>query len=150
MELHHVEIVGLHALQALLDARRDIFPGEHVRAALTAGCRRRPDQAATFAGEEILVAAMADVAADALLAQSIVDRGVDVVDAGVEHCVEDGFRLALADVAAAGCAAQLHRPIAEHRHVESGAAQLPPRQIGHRKPPSGISAGTALSVSGIR
>src|SRR5215470_13435060 len=115
VELHHVEMVGLHALEALLDARRNVFPGEDMRAALAARRRCRPDQASAFAGEEILVAAMTDVAADALLAQSIVDRGVDVVDPGVEHRVEDGFSLILADVAAARCAAQPHCPITEHR-----------------------------------
>jgi hypothetical protein len=40
-----------------------------------------------------------DVAADPLLAQPVIARGVDVVDAGAEHLVEDDFGLGLSDVA---------------------------------------------------
>ena len=31
--------------------------------------------------------------------QPVIDRGVDVIDAGVEHLVENGFGLGLGDVA---------------------------------------------------
>jgi hypothetical protein len=74
---------------------------------------------------------MPDIAADALLAETVVDRGVDVVDAGIEHGVEDRFRLALGDIAGARGAAQLHRAVAEHRDLKSGASQRSLWQIGH-------------------
>jgi hypothetical protein len=73
---------------------------------LAARCRGRADQTAAFAGQVIFSPPVRDVAADPLLAQPIIDRGVDVVDAGVEDLVEDGFGLGLGDVAGAlraGC-----------------------------------------------
>src|SRR5580704_13519717 len=81
---------------------------------LRARRRRRADQAAAFAGEIILIAAMPDVAADALLAEPVIDRRVNVVDPGIEHGVEDRFGLGFTDVAGARRAAQLHRAVAEH------------------------------------
>ena len=54
-------------------------------------------QTAAFARQVIFTAAVRDVAADSLLAQPVIDRGVDVIDAGVEHLVENGFGLGLGE-----------------------------------------------------
>src|ERR1700738_3607199 len=113
-------MIGLHATQALLDPGDNVLRREHVRTAVAARRRRRADQAAAFAGEIILIAPMPDVAADALLAEPVIDRRVNVVDPGIEHCVEDRFGLGFTDVAGARRAAQLHRAVAEHRYLEAG------------------------------
>src|SRR5216684_9214347 len=123
-------MVRLHAGKALFDTGDDVLAREDVRAALAARRWRRGDQAAAFAGEVVLVAAMPDVAADPLLAEPIVDRGVDVVDPGVEHGIEDCLRLAFGNFAGTRGAAQLHRPVAEHRDLKPGSSQFSLWQIG--------------------
>jgi hypothetical protein len=67
---------------------------------------------------------MRDVAADPLLAEPVIDRGVDVVDAGVERLVEDGFGLGLGDVAGTGSSTQFHRSIAQGGYLQSGPPEL--------------------------
>ena len=99
MELDDVEIVSLHPSEALLDALDDIFSGEDVGVALPGWSWCRADQTAAFAGQIEFRAPMRDVTADPLFAQPIVDRSVDIVDAGVEHGVEDRFRLGFGDIA---------------------------------------------------
>src|SRR5262245_66261633 len=86
-------MVGPHAGQALLYALQDVIAREDVRTGLAAGGGRRSHQTAALAREIVLGAPGADVASDALLAHAVVDRGVDIVDAGVEDGVENGFRL---------------------------------------------------------
>ena len=54
VELHQVEIVGLHARQALLDAGDDVVAREDVRADLAARRRRRAHQAAALARQVVL------------------------------------------------------------------------------------------------
>ena len=46
MELHDVEIVGLHPDKTLFDPRHHILAGEDVLPPLAARCGRCPDQAA--------------------------------------------------------------------------------------------------------
>jgi hypothetical protein len=58
MELHHVEVIGLHAGETLFDTRHDIFSGEQMRTTLAARRRRRADQATALAGKVITVATM--------------------------------------------------------------------------------------------
>ena len=77
----------------------DIVAGEDVLPPLAAWRRGCADQTAAFAGQIIFIAPMRDVTADPLLAQPAIDRGVDVVDACVQHLIEDGFGLGLGDVA---------------------------------------------------
>src|SRR5205807_8728630 len=60
-----------------------------------------------------------DVAADPLLAQPVIDRGVDVIDAGVEHLVENGFGLGLGDVAGTRGPTQFHRSVAQGCDLQS-------------------------------
>jgi hypothetical protein len=132
VELHHIEMIGLHATQALLDPGDNVLRREHMRTAVAARRRRRADQAAAFAGEIILIAQMPDVAADALLAEPVIDRRVNVVDPGIEHRVEDRFGLGFTDVAGARRAAQFHRAVAEHRYLETGAPEFALWQFGHR------------------
>ena len=49
MELEYVEVVGVHAGEALFDPCQDIVAREHVRVALAARRRRSAHQAAAFA-----------------------------------------------------------------------------------------------------
>jgi hypothetical protein len=118
-------------MRARLDTGDDVLAREDVRAALAARHRRCADQAAAFAGEVVLVAAMPDVAADPLLAEPIVDRGVDVIDPGVEHGIEDCLRLAFGNFVGTRGAAQPHRPVAEHRDPKPGSSQFSLWQTGH-------------------
>jgi hypothetical protein len=84
---------------------------------------RAADHAAALRGEEVLVAAVRDEAADSLFAQTVVDRGVDEVDAGVEHTMEELLGLAVREGGAARVTAQLHRAEAEDCGFESGPSQ---------------------------
>src|SRR5215472_1297963 len=117
MELHDIKIVGLHPGKTLFDTRHDVVAREDVCPPLTARCWRCADQTAALAGQIIFSTPMRDIPANPLLAQSIIDRGVDVVDAAVEHLVEDGFRLLFRDIAAARGSSYLHRPIAQGRDL---------------------------------
>jgi hypothetical protein len=112
VELHNVEIFGLHPHKTLFDTRHHIFTGEDVLPPLATRRRGSADQTAAFAGQVIFSAPVRDVPADPLLTEPIIDRGVDVIDAGVEHLVEDGFGLGLGDVAGTRGPAQFHRSIA--------------------------------------
>src|SRR5262249_57204742 len=112
-------MVGPHAGEALLDAPHDVVAGEDVRAPLTSWRSGRSHQTTALARQIVLGASIADVAADPLLAHAIVDRRVDVVDAGVEHGVENGLSLLVGDVAAAGGPAKLHGPVAQHRDLKA-------------------------------
>src|SRR5437773_3642454 len=124
-------MVGLHANEALLDTGHDVLAREDVRVTLAPRGRRRADDAAALARQVVLGAPARDVPADPLFAEAIVDRGIDVVDAGVEHGVENRLRLLLADVARARRSAQLHRAVPQHRDLKPGAPEFPFRQISH-------------------
>jgi hypothetical protein len=89
--------VGLRARLCSTSARtlsrvKDVLPP------LVAWCRGRADETAAFARRIIFIAPMRDVAADPPFTQPVVDRGVDVVYALIEHLVGDDFGLSLGDV----------------------------------------------------
>jgi hypothetical protein len=120
VHLDQVEAVGAQPPQRLLDV------GADVRGAVVVRVRRRRvgrdlDQAAALGGEEELVPAVADVRADELLAAAVVGRGVDQVDAAVEDRVEQAPGVLVGDLGTARLASELHRPVAEDRHVSAGA-----------------------------
>src|SRR6185295_16394053 len=108
VELHHVETVGSHSGETLLDAPHDVVAGEDVRAPLASWRSGRSHLAAALARQIVFRAPIADVAADTLLAHAVVDRRVDVVDAGIEHSVENRLRLLVGDLTSARRAAKLH------------------------------------------
>src|SRR5207248_1482823 len=81
---------------------------------------------------EVLGAAVAEITADALFAQAIVDRRIDVVDAAVEDSTQDAFGVLVVEFAAARRSTELHGAKAELSYLESGAAEGASRQIGHR------------------
>src|SRR5207249_2024400 len=89
------------------------------------------DHTAAFARQVVLGAPVGDIAPDALLAESVVDRGVDVVDAGVEHGMENCLGLRLGDVTAARRSPQLHRAVSEHGDLKPGPPELAFRKIRH-------------------
>ncbi len=101
VELHDVEIVGLHPFETLFDPRHHVLAGEDVWPSLIARSRGRADQTSAFAGQIIFSAPVRDITADPFLTQPVIDRGVDVIDSGVEHLIENGFRLGLGDIASA-------------------------------------------------
>ena len=69
VELHYVEIVGLHPDKTLFDPRHDVVAGEDVLPPLAARRRGSSDQAAAFAGQIIFSAPLRDIAADPLLGE---------------------------------------------------------------------------------
>ena len=124
VHLQQVEVVGVQAAQALLDAREDVLLGVDVGAAAVLARFGLPvHRAPALACEEVLVAASRDVASDELLAGAVVDRGVDEVDAEVEDGVEHLSGVLLGYLAASWSAAQLHGSVTEDRYVHSRAAQ---------------------------
>ena len=87
VDLDEVEVVGPQAPQALLDAGADVRRAVVVRDGGVASARRRRAGSRTWRRGSTR-RGVRDVAADQLLAAAVVDRGVDQVDAGVEHRVE--------------------------------------------------------------
>ena len=81
MQLHQVEVVGFHALEAALDAVLDgtRSPWLAVVTACDVACLCRQD---------ILVAPVRDRPPDQLLAVAIAGRCIEKVDPSVERCVE--------------------------------------------------------------
>jgi len=110
VSLEHVDVIRLQADEALFDTRDDIGAREDVLVPLASWGRGRADHTAALARQVVLGTPVRNVAPDALLAETVVDRGVDVVDAGVESGVENGFCLGLGDLTAArGSAAPSRR-----------------------------------------
>jgi hypothetical protein len=56
VELHDVEIVGLHPFETLFDPRHHVLAGEDVWPSLIARSRGRADQTSAFAGQIIFSA----------------------------------------------------------------------------------------------
>src|SRR5438445_156514 len=128
-----IVILVLNPDKTLLDPRQHILAGEDVLPPLASRRRRSADQTAAFARQVIFSPPVRDVAADPRLAQPVIDRGVDVIDAGLEHLVEDGFWLGLGDVAGTRGATGFHRSVAQARALQSGAPELA-FSYGHPRP----------------
>jgi hypothetical protein len=79
VELHDIEIVGFHPRKTLFDSSHDIIAREDVCPSLAARCQGCAHQTAAFAGQIIFGGPMRDIAANPLLAQPVIDRGVDVI-----------------------------------------------------------------------
>ena len=86
--------------------------------------------AAALGGEDVFVAAGADVASHQLFAAAVVVGRVDVGDAGVEDGSQDAAGVVVADVAAAGGAADFHGAVAEAGYVKSCAAESGGGEVG--------------------
>ena len=125
MELDHVKIVGVHAGQALFHACQDIVTREDMRIALAARGRGSTHQAAAFAREIVFRAPIGNVAANTLFADAIVDRGIDIIDAGVERSMENGFCLGLGHISATRSATEFHGAVAQHGDLESRPSEFP-------------------------
>src|SRR5256885_12118960 len=126
--------MGLHADEALFDTRDDIVAREDVWVPLAPWGRGRADHTAAFARQVVLGAPGRDVAPDTLFAESVVDRGINVVDAGVESGVENGFCLRLGDLTAARDSPQLHRAVSQHRDLKPRPPEFPFRETSHIHP----------------
>ena len=94
-----------------------------MRLTLSGRNRGGADVAAALGGEVVLAAPRRDELADEFFALAVVDRCVDVVDAGVEDGIQDGFGLRGSYVTAAGSAADFHCAESELGDVESGASE---------------------------
>ena len=118
MELYRVQVVDPHTLKALIDACRNVVSSEHMVAWWEAA-----DRATALGRQEELVAPVRDVLPNELLAPPVVDRRVDEVDAGVEHCVQHLARLVVIDGPASISSPDLHRAVAKSRDFESAASK---------------------------
>src|SRR6266851_3615924 len=118
MELDQVEVVGFHSPQAVLDTGTDVLGGMDML-----GAHRRVGDASAFGGEKILGAAMRYKTPDQFLAASVVDRGVDEVDARVQHRVEHLLRVMVGNLRPRRRAAQFHRTVAKGCDLEIHATQ---------------------------
>ena len=124
MNLHDIEIAGPKPAQALLDPRRHVLAGVDVfLPAVPHGFD--PDLAGAFRCKHDVGATVLQRFANQLLAQSIIDGGVDVVDAEVEDAVDESDRIALADRTRFRRAGKFHRPIAKPTDEETGVSHLP-------------------------
>ena len=131
-----VEIVGFHPHETLFDPRHRILAGEDVWPSLIAWSRGRADQTSAFAGQIIFSPPVRDITADPFLAQPVIDRGVDVIDSGVDHLAENGFRLGLGDVAGARGSSEFHRSIAQGCDLQPGPPKLSFCYGHSRSPPT--------------
>src|SRR6266567_7629722 len=129
MNLDEVEIVGPQGPQAVLDAGPDVF------GALIVVMLDRPRNAAALGRKIVLGAAVRDKASDPLLAQAVVDGGVDEVDAGVQDGVEEILGVLVRNAAGA----DLHCAEAERRNLEAGSAEYALRELAHLKARSSLS-----------
>ncbi len=89
VKLDHVQVVRLHALEALLHARDHVLPRENVRRSLAGRRLRRAHLASALGGKEVLLTPARDESPDELLAHPVVDGGIDIVDPGIEHGIQD-------------------------------------------------------------
>ena len=126
MELDQIEMVRLQRAEAVLDAVADVLGGVDVLAA-----ERGTRDASALRGQHVLGAAVGDEPADQLLAATVVDRGVDEVDALVEERVEQSPRVLIVDPRPAWRSPQLHRTEAERRNLEAGTAERASRNVNH-------------------
>src|SRR4029453_10785651 len=102
MKLDDVQIVGLHAPQALVHGVYDVLPAVVVQTgqrdteprALARGKPGHVQGAAALGGKEELLTAAGDAPADVLFGFAVVHGDVNVVDTGVQDSVEDALRLA--------------------------------------------------------
>ena len=127
VHLQQIDAVRSQAAQALVDVGAQAVRGPQVPGLQPVSVE--VDVAAALGGEEELVAAVAYVSADTLLAGPVVRGGVDEVDAGVEGGVQHGAGLVVVvgrvrQAAFAGSEAEL-------RDLEAGASKQLFGQIVH-------------------
>ena len=123
MDLQEIEAIGPEPAKALLESRSDV-----VRAVVVGEWRRRAwrwiaDEAPALRREEVLISTTDQVLADQLLATPVVDRGVDQVDALVEHCIEELACVLVGDRRSPRLAPQLHGAVPEDGHGCSGTPE---------------------------
>ena len=92
MELGEVDIFGANGAQAVLDAGTDVCGSVDMRRAH--GLTRH---AATLGCQDEFTAPVRNGAADARFAGAVADRGVDEIDAAVEHGVQHPAGLDVGD-----------------------------------------------------
>jgi hypothetical protein len=133
VELEDVQVVGLHPPQALVDRIRDVLtavivqPGQRDPES-RALARREPghiQRAPALGGQEELPTAAGETAADVLLGLAVVHRDVDIVDARIQHRVQDALGLAGGErpADARDHAAQLQRAEAERGRPYAGPSE---------------------------
>src|SRR4051794_19447834 len=122
VELDEVEVVSLKPTQTLPNAITNSVSRVDVLAPTILG-RFWIKRAPTLGRKEVPRATIADGSTDALLAQAVIDRRINVVHAHVKERVQDAFRIRLADVTPARRPAELHGAIAKHRYIHVGSSK---------------------------
>src|SRR5215203_2887 len=137
VQLHHIDVVGSHPGEALVQTAEQVLLGPNmgsVVGALVAAYYR----AAALCGQYELIAAVREEPADVLLAAPVVVGCVDEVDATVDDRLQDLLRLGVLDSPAApdSWPAHLHRAITQPRHRQTCTSQhaLRQRHVTHETP----------------
>ena len=95
VHLQQVDVVDVHSPQAFVDIPVEVFRRPDMMRATRFSART--DVAAALRGQVEFIPAAADAGADAVLAEVVTRGGVDEVDAGVQHGVEQAVGLRLRD-----------------------------------------------------
>jgi len=123
VDLKEVQVIGLKPPQTLLET------GPHVVAAVVMGkwgssaWRWVAQEATAFRSQEVLIAAVREMAADQFLATAVVERRVDEIDARIKDRVEYLTSTFIVDGRTPPGASQFHGAIAENGDLDSGAAE---------------------------
>ena len=118
VELHHVDAVAVQPLQADLQTAEQVVPRPLVRGRVQAG---QGVGAAALGGQGELAVPAAERGADPTLGIDVVVRGVDEVDAGIQHLVEEQFRRPFIPVGFGGACQRGAEP--EPGHLQAGVAE---------------------------
>jgi len=102
VKLDDVQIIGLHAPQALVHGVHDVFPAVVMQAgqgdtkprALARGKLGHVQRAPALGGKEELLTAAGDAPADVLFGLAVVHGDINVVDAGIQDSAENTRGLA--------------------------------------------------------
>ena len=87
--MEHIEIMGLHPSEALFDAPPDLVAGIYVAVTLTSWSRISTGHATAFVARWYSTADVQCSSRCNLLAEAIINRGVKIIDSGIEHGIED-------------------------------------------------------------
>ena len=130
MKLDDVEVVGLHAGKTLSHTGDYVLPGKDVFTS-----RKVSNRTTALGCQGVFAAAVEDVFTDELLTPSVVDRGIDEVDTGVQDSVEYVPGLIVGYHAASGLTSYLHRTVAQGSHLQARPSKGPCRHCRHADPP---------------
>ena len=145
VDLDHVEVTGPEPAETLVDPGRHVLPGIDVRLPAVAGAFYAHLAGALRSKNDVGSSVLQGLT-DQLLAQSVIDGGVDVIDPEVDHLVYESNSVALTDRACSGRTCQFHGPVTEPADDEIGTAHAP-CPTGQRRPTTALHAFPPLATT---